>query len=136
MRAAVVALVDLAIEQPVVRAKIHDLLPGGQGGCELPGRAVREGKEHQVGAGQRFGGRLAEDQIGDRTQLRMHLAHPLARVPVCGHGDHVEIGMRRDQPKQFGAGVPARTRDRDPKTHAQDYALGRNFIQSWVTVMR
>jgi len=119
----------------VVRSEIHDLLPGGQCGCKRPGRAVREGQEHQVGAGQRFGSRLAEYQIGDRTQLWMYLAHPLARVPVCRHGGHVEIGMRRDQPKQFGAGVPARTRDRDPKTHVQDYALGRNFIQSRVTVM-
>jgi hypothetical protein len=44
---------------------------------------------------------------------------------VGGGGDHIQIGVRSQQPEQFAASVSARSGDSDSISHGNYYALLR-----------
>ncbi len=75
---------------------------------------VRVSEDRRVGVG--------EDQVGDRPQVGVGLAHSLAGVRVRRDGNDLEVRVSGDQSQQFAAGVAAGARDRDPCSHVHDYA--------------
>ena len=130
--AAVVLLVRRRVDEAMIGTQVDQALGRVEGRGQPRGRAVRQRKEHEVGAVEGLGGRLGEPQPRHRAQVRMQLAHQLAGIAVCGDGDDLEVGMRRHQAQHLAAGVSAGSGDRDPIPHVHNYASCRNFMQTRV----
>ena len=60
-------------------------------------------------AGEDLGGGLLEHAVGERQQVRLERAEPLARVGVAGQGADLDLGVRQEQTQQFPARVPTRS---------------------------
>jgi len=101
----------------VVGAEVDDLGGRRQAGGQRGGRAVREGEEDQVGAGQ--GDRVGrhETAVGQRRQLRVHRAHRLAGRRLRRKRPELDGGVPDEQAQQLPSCVPAGAGNGDPDTH-------------------
>ena len=108
--AAVELLPDRRVLEPEVGAAVDDEHVVGQGRRDRCRVAVREGEEHDVVTGERFGVGGQQLAVGQRHQVRVVLAHRRPGAGAGGHRSDLEPGVAAEQPQQLAAGVPAGSR--------------------------
>ena len=132
MIGAVVALIGRRVAQAVIGAEVDHLHLRRQLRGQPAGHAVRQRQEREVGVGEQIRRRLAEGQVRQRAQPRVHVAEPLARVAVCARRDDLQIRVVGQQTQQFTTCVATCTGNGDPKSHADDYALRCKFMRTLI----
>ena len=98
---------------------------------EFAGHAVRQRDEHDVVPRQVLWCRVDQGQVGERTQVRLHLDERLAGVGMgcdCRNGD---VGVAREKSQQFATRVAAGTSNGNGKRHVStlmriEWTFGRS----------
>ena len=74
---------------------------------------MRQAEEDHVVAGQRLHRRVDEDAVGEREQVRLERAEPLAGVGARGQGADLDLGVAEEQAQDLAPGVPTGSGDGD-----------------------
>ncbi len=119
--AEVVTAVELRpcrrVGEPVIGSAVDDEGRGIQLGRQLAGLAVRQGEEDDVVAGEVFGSRIDEHEVGERPEVGLHARQRLAGVRERRDGCHVELRMGCEQPQHLTAGISAGACNGDGVVH-------------------
>src|SRR5450631_3871010 len=120
---AVPAWIVLRVMQPEVSAEVdHDRRRGAQPLDRAAGFAVAHGREDHAGIAQGVARR--EAQVGPSTQGRVDRSDGLARKPLGGDLDHLDLGMAGQEAQYLTARIPGAADDQRPD-HGPSSAASR-----------
>jgi hypothetical protein len=114
-RFPVPACIIIRVAQPEIRAQVderHAARDDGRG--DTLRRAVGQRREHQVALVQQVSVERLDPllRVGNR-QMRMHVAHGVARAAVADQRTGAQRRVRVQQPQQLAADVPRRAQDQN-----------------------
>ena len=101
------------VGQPEVGAAVDDDGVLAERLGDRGGLAVRQAEEDDVVAGQGLDRRVGQDPVGQREQVRLERAEPLARVGAGGQRADLDVGVPQQQAQHLAPGVPTGSGDGD-----------------------